>query len=161
MSKNGEPNYSSIYLVYDYGTWNRRGYKDMSVIKNLERVGEKLLPRRDKHNVHLDFGRSKPGKLALEELSEKITSHFTVLDGDALIRFRDWDQTKDIIFRQNITKASLEAGQDVLEEFVRFLDAEGYPDEATSLNGQLLKALFEKVDISLDFKDKFTKKKKS
>lgn len=150
--------FETIYLVYDYGAWNRRTYKDMSVIKNLERVGAQKLKKADRHSVTMDFGRSKNGKQSLEVLSEKILSTFSVLTGsEELVRVRSWNQTKDVIFHQHTTKATLEAGQDVLEEFVTFLTNEGYPDQALSLQEQLLKALFEKIEINLDFKELFKK----
>lgn len=160
MSTFHEHSYSSLYLVYDYGVWNRRGFKDMSVIKNLERVGEKILLAKERHNVSLDFGRSKAGKESLEIFSNFIRERFNIVDSDDLVRFRNWDQLKDVYFTQNTTKATFGAGQDVLEDLVALLEEKGFHEEAFSLKEQLLKALFSKVTIVLDFKERFKKKKK-
>ncbi|GAB6444471.1 hypothetical protein bcgnr5369_10310 [Bacillus cereus] len=83
MSTFHEQSYSSLYLVYDYGAWNRRSFLDMSVIKNLERAGEKILLAKERHNVSLDFGRSKAGKESLEIFSNFIRERY-------IIRVRCW-----------------------------------------------------------------------
>ena len=158
-SHDTNPEISSMFLVYDYGAWNNRHYKDMSVIKNLERVGEKRLLKNERHNVTLDFGATKAGKEALELLCDELHSLFNIVDPEKTIHFKDWDQTKYVYFKQTATKATFMAGLDVLKELASFLTNKGYTEEALNLEESFFQALLAKTEITLDFKHNFKKKK--
>lgn len=154
-----KPEISTIFLVYDYGAWNKRSYKDMSVVKHLERVGEKRLLKNERHSVTLDFGATKAGKEALELLCEELYSSFNIVDSEKTIHFKDWDQTKYVYFRQTATKATFMAGLDVLKELASFLTSRGYEEEALNLEESFFQALLAKTEVTLDFKHNFKKKK--
>jgi len=154
-----DPEISTMFLVYDYGAWNNRHYKDMSVIKNLERVGEKRLLKNERHSITLDFGATKAGKEALELLCKELHSLFSIVDPEQTIHFKDWDQTKYVYFRQTATKATFMASLDVLKELASFLTSKGYDEEALNLEESFIQALLSKTEVTLDFKHNFKKKK--
>lgn len=154
---NGSYKYRSNYYVLDYGVYNLRRYDDMSVIKNLERIDPKIFPKKERHTIELLFGGTKKGKETLEELIHMIGKTFETTSYDTPVRIRNWNQIKELLITPKKTKATFALSTEMISEFADFIEKSGYPEEAKKIKSNRAKAVFEKVNYSIDFSQHFKK----
>lgn len=150
-------NFTTYYYVYDYGVYNYRLYKDMSVVKTLEKIQPNLIGRNDRHAITFQFGRTRTGMETLAKLMEKIEDQFQTTRENDVFRFREWDNTHEFLIDQKKTKANFFLTTESLCQLVAFLEKEGYAKEAKQLQAYRVKSLVEKVKVTLDFTDYFKK----
>lgn len=150
----GSFRYLSNYYIYDYGGWNLRFGKDLSVIHHLERVGHKIVPRKERNIINLDFGRSNKGKSTLLEIKNKIESEATVVNNNEKVRLRNWNQSQEIILSNTKTKLTVEVATDYFDKVISIMKQCGY-NIVDEIEEQRMKALFDVISIDIDLKTHF------
>jgi len=155
-----EYQYRSHYYVMDYGVYNLRRYDDMSVIKNLEKIGPKILTKKERHSIEMVFGSTKKGKQDLAEFLEKVKNNFETTSYEQPVRLRNWDQTNEILINPQKTKANFMVSTHMIGELANLVETNGFAEEAKKIKSNRAKAVFEKINCSVDLSHHFKKTKK-
>lgn len=155
----GNFSYSANYYVFDYGGWNNRYKKDLSVVANLERLNHRVVPRRERNIISLDFGRSNSGKEDLQVVLKSIQDTIQVIDNNNKVRLRKWDQSQEVIVSHTKTKLTIEVASEMFGELISIFHKCGLEQEVDEIESHRMKALLEKVEVSIDLKERYKKNK--
>lgn len=157
-SRAGDFRYRNHYYVKDYGVYNWRTYKDISVKKALEKIKPVILPKKERHCVECNFGRTKKGKEDLEKLVNKMNETFGIVSYEKPVRLRQWDQTEEMLISCKKTKCDLYISTVMMNKIAEFLQKCGYETESDALKKHRAKAMFEPVQVKLDFSQHYKKR---
>jgi hypothetical protein len=156
-SRAGDFRYRNHYYVFDYGVYNWRTYRDVSVHKALEKIQPIILPKKERHRIELNFGRSKKGKEDLEKMMEAIDETYETVSYEEPVRIRQWDQTKELLVSCKKTKCTLYMSTIMINEIADFVEKNGYQKEANDVKKQRAKAMFEPIGTTIDFSKRYKK----
>lgn len=150
-SRAGDFRYRNHYYVKDYGVYNWRTYKDISVKKALEKINPAILPKKERHCIELHFGRSKKGKEDLQQLVNALNENFKLVSYEKPVRIRQWNQTEEVLVSCKKTKCDVFVSTTMLNQLSAFLEQYQYEQESEELKKHRAKAMFERVQVKLDF----------
>lgn len=156
----GKYEYISNYFVYDYGVWNKRSFIDASVKHHLQQVNYQFVSQKERHIIKFIFGGTSKGKEELANLLTKMKTEFKFVYSGREIRYRDWDQTTDVIVNPKATMISFSITTSMIDEIINYLNKENFVEEAQFLKDQRMPILFDEIlNIEIDFTHRFRKTK--
>ena len=77
---------------------------------------------------------------------------------DSQVTERKWNQEEDILLKAAATKAEFYLTSESLDMFIDFVEDSGYPEQANGLRGYRAKAMFKRMEETIDFTPLFQKK---
>lgn len=138
--------------------WNWRTSKDISVIKALNVVGYHPIPKKEKHAITFNFGRTKLGKETLIDYIIALKNKIDVIEMSDRLRLRQWDMRKEIQLSSKKTKFTLHFHSTMIKTIDELFNQ--FDLTISDFKKLRTKAVFEPLNETVDLSDNFKKTKK-